>query len=196
MRDIRGMQVHHEHVMNVRMDLCETLLTSRRRPLSDALSETSRGIYAWWLSGTLPWPEDFPAVDVSEPLYIGKAERASVGDRVKAHLGNTRFSAPRRSLTGLLIDVLPLRGHVIVRDPSKLSKFGLDPDGERLLTEWMAENVAATWVALDAPGEQEKSIIRRLLPPLNDTDAVGSAYIPPMRRLRAAAAQSALTSRG
>lgn len=174
------------------MDLTEALLTAPRRPLSDALTEASRGIYAWWLSGTLTWPQGFPAVDASEPLYVGKAERESIGDRLKAHLGNTRFSAPRRSLTGLLLDTLPLRGHVVVRDPSKRSKFGLDAEGEQLLTAWMAENVEATWVALDVPGEEEKRIIRRLLPPLNDTDAVGSAYIAPMRRLRSAAADSAL----
>lgn len=79
-----------------------------------------------------------------------------------------------------------------MRDPSKRSKFGLNAEGERLLTEWMAENVEATWVVLDVPGEEGKRIIRRLLPPLNDTDAVSSAYISPMRRLRSAAADSAL----
>jgi hypothetical protein len=185
------MQKHREHVMNGHMDLTGKLLTATPRPLIAALTERSTGIYAWWGVANVPWPSGFPTVKPERPLYVGKAQDESIGDRVKFHLGNTRGSAPRRSLTGLLLDVLPLRGHVVVRDPKRPSKFGLDATGERLLTEWMAEHIRLTWVALDDPGSTEEGIIRRLIPPLNDTHATGSPYVVPMRRLRSAASASA-----
>ena len=186
------MRGHCEHVMNARMDITETLLTSTPRSMRDALTERSTGIYAWWGTANVPWPVGFPTVKSERPLYVGKAQDESIGDRVKFHLGNTRGSAPRRSLTGLLLDVLPLRGHVVVRDPKRRMKYGLDATGERLLTEWMAEHITFTWVTLDAPGSTEEGIIRRLIPPINDTHATGSPYVAPMRRLRSAAADSAL----
>lgn len=178
------------------MDTYETLISQTPRPLADALSEHSAGIYAWWGTGQVPWPGRFPATDATRPLYVGKAEKDSISARVESHLGTTRWSAPRRSLAGLLLDVLPLRGHVIVKNVDVASKFGLDADGERLLTTWIAENLTLTWVPLAAPGAAEVSIIRRLWPPLNDTHAAGSPFIAPMRRLRAAAAQSAFVPQG
>lgn len=174
------------------MDPTEVLLGGTHRPMSDALTERSRGIYAWWGTESVPWPSGFPTVKSERPLYVGKAQDESIGDRVKFHLGSTRGSAPRRSLTGLLLDVLPLRGHIVLRDLKRPSKFGLDAEGERILTEWMTAHLRLTWVALDAPGPTEEGIIRRLIPPLNDTHATGSPYIAPMRRLRKAASDEAI----
>lgn len=177
------------------MDLTETLLTATPRLMAEALTERATGIYAWWGTANVPWPSGFPTVKPERPLYVGKAQDESIGERVKFHLGSTRGSAPRRSLTGLLLDALPLRGHVILRDEKRPSKFGLDATGEALLSESMAEHVRLTWVALDAPGPSEEGIIRRLTPPLNDTHATGSPYIAPMRRLRRAASDAATRTR-
>lgn len=173
------------------MDLIQTLHSATPRPMTEALAERNHGIYAWWGTANVPWPAGFPTVKPERPLYVGKAQDESIGDRVKFHLSSTRGSAPRRSLTGLLLDVLPLRGHVVVRDPKRPSKFGLDAVGERLLTEWMAENITLTWVALDQPGATEEGMIKRLTPPINDTHATGSPYVAPMRRLRSAASVTA-----
>lgn len=174
------------------MDLTKALLTATPRPMPEALGEPSRGIYAWWGVQSVPWPSGFPTVMPERPLYVGKAQNESIGDRLKFHLASTRGSAPRRSLTGLLLDALSLRTHVVLRDLKRPSKFGMDALGERLLTEWMTEHIRLTWVELEAPGSTEEDIIRHLHPPLNDTHATGSPYIAPMRHLRKAASDAAI----
>jgi hypothetical protein len=151
----------------------------------------SSGIYAWWGSDVIPWPVGFPPVDLARPAYVGIAASQTLAERAQLnHLGRTRGSGLRRSLTGLLLDAVPLRGRVVVTDARRPAKFGLDAAGERALTAWMVEHLRVTWVPLRSPGAAEEAIIRGLTPPLNDTHASGSPYRVPLRRLRAAAATS------
>lgn len=145
------------------------------------------GIYAWWdLDGALSqfWPNAFPDVDTTIPLYIGIAEKQNLSARVNdMHLANTRRSSLRRSLASLLSDSLDLtRG--AVRHPRD-GKFGLEVEQEANVTHWMLDNLRMTWVAHDASGDAEKPILRSLWPPLNDVSATGSPYRVPMRLLRA-----------
>lgn len=71
----------------------------------ELLSIEKPGVYAWWdLHGVLSsfWPEGFPEVDPTEPLYVGIAETALMERGGEIHLEKTRMSTMRRSLSALL----------------------------------------------------------------------------------------------
>lgn len=151
------------------------------RPAPELALIAKPGVYAWW--GEIPWPPTFPTVPHGLPLYVGKADTETLGQRARSfHLSRTRGSALRRSLAAVLVDELELQPHV-VRDPRS---WGLSDVGEARLTAWMQEQLRVTWVELDDPGEVEQAIIRQLLPPLNDKHATGSPYRALMRELRKA----------
>lgn len=74
------------------------------------------GVYASW--GEIAWPPTFPTVTQGLPLYVGKADTDTLGQRARSfHLSRTRGSALRRSLAAVLVgDELDLQSHD-VRDP-------------------------------------------------------------------------------
>lgn len=159
----------------------EQLSRSDRRPALELARVGQPGVYAWW--GELFWSSVFPPVPRALPIYVGKADTETLGERTNSfHLSRTRGSALRRSLAAVLADELALRPHV-VRDARS---WGLQPVGEALLTAWMSERLRVTRVELVDPGDVEEAIIRQLLPPLNDKHATGSPYRVPMRALRKA----------
>ena len=135
------------------------------------------GVYAWWdLGGILrpKYPEAFPSVDPSRPLYIGKAQNGTLAQRGLAmHLKMTRRSSLRRSVASLLRHELPLLEGATAQP--KL-KFSLAQPSEMLLTEWLVENLRVTWFSTLTPGIVERRIIDDLLPPLNDTFAHRGDY--------------------
>ncbi|MEO6629354.1 MAG: GIY-YIG nuclease family protein [Aquihabitans sp.] len=107
------------------------------------------------------------------PLYVGKAERSLADRDVRTHFstGKTGSSTLRRSLAGLLDDVLQLKGQPRnLANPESFANFGLEAAGDARLTEWMLEHLRlAVWpspveVVLD---EIETAVLAQLVPPLN-----------------------------
>lgn len=152
------------------------------RPMQpDRLVEIAApGVYAWW--GRLSYPAGFSAVDVALPLYVGIADRQTLGQRAKKnHLAATRRSSLRRTLAAVLADELELRAEVI---PDPKGKFGFSSGTELRLTDWMLTHLQVTWVPLEEPGIDEEAIIRELLPVLKHEHATGSPYRAILARMR------------
>lgn len=162
-----------------------TLLAATPVPPADLGQVKQTGLYAWWdLTGSLAphFPVGFPRVDAGRPLYIGLAERQSLGDRgLLMHLKSTRMSTLRRSLAALLWEELDLLPGVIDKGAGK---FTVAPAQEQQLTGWMLANLRVTWVTHHDPGTVEEQIVRAVLPPLNDRFAHHGGYYKPMSDLR------------
>src|SRR5205814_5523738 len=105
-------------------------------------------------------------------LYVGIAPSRALGNnglpststlrsRIRMHYaGSAEGSTLRLTLGTLLTVKLGLS-----RDLARRSKsFG---DGERRLSEWMAENAFVTWVVHDEPWAIEPHVIAKLNLPLN-----------------------------
>ncbi len=130
------------------------------------------------------------------PLYVGKAERSLASRDVRTHFatGKTGSSTLRRTLAALLADNLTLRGQP--RNPSNpegFANFGLEPEGDARLTDWMHRNLLlAVWPSSDdvVLDQVETAVLTRLVPPLN-LDKVRSPWQTPIeagrRRLAAEA---------
>ncbi|QHC70474.1 GIY-YIG nuclease family protein [Rathayibacter sp. VKM Ac-2801] len=163
------------------------LMVRDRTSLEELLTAHASGLYAWWdpfgaLDGR--WPEGFPVVGQDVPLYVGIARTSLAVRGGQMHLKKTRMSTLRRSLVGLLLDELDLSSYIL---PSGGTKFGLRPDGESVLIDWMVEHLRVSSVAVPHPGEHERAIVSRLHPPLNDVFAHDGPYGSAMRAVRATA---------
>lgn len=142
-------------------------------PDAEAHVPNKPGLYAisgsastWKILGLGPPPDE-------RPLYVGKAEDSLTSRDLRTHFstGRTGSSTLRRSLAGLLASQLALRGQP--RNPAKPGRFanyGLEPDGDQRLTDWMLEHLrisvwpSPTTTNLD---KVETAVLRELLPPLN-----------------------------
>ncbi|MFC7490467.1 MULTISPECIES: GIY-YIG nuclease family protein [unclassified Knoellia] len=153
------------------------------------------GLYAFY-GDERAWRELGLEPILGQPLYVGKAERSLNGRDVGTHFctGKTGSSTVRRSLAALLVDRLGLVA--VPRNlarPDGSANFGLAPDGDALLSEWMDERLSlVVWVKPEgAPlGDVETKVVRKLDPPLN-LDKVGQ----PRARLRLARKRMADASR-
>ena len=117
-------------------------------------------------------------------LYIGSGDgcnglagRCHFGDRAR-----TINHSPRKSLAVLLMNQLCLS---VEAKPG--GKWGLDPQSEWKLTDWMRENVQLAIKYCVEPVAREKELIRRLAPPLNLKDCAQSPQHNRIKRLRAEA---------
>jgi len=157
----------------------------------DAASICDAALYAWWdLGGKLSrfWPENFPYVDVTTPLYVGDAP-SGLGMRVMdMHLKTTRFSGLRRSLAALLVDELDLLPGTT---PVGKGKVVLEQDYEDRITSWMVQNLLLTWVLTPDSTNLEKLVIADLCSPLNYKYARKSPYKKAMKDLRASLCSAA-----
>lgn len=125
------------------------------------------GEVAVWQELGLGEPSD------ARPLYVGKAERSLASRDVDTHFstGKTGSSTLRRSLAGLLADVLALEGRP--RNPAKperFANFGLEVSGDERLTGWMVTHLRlAVWPSPDGAilNVVETAVLAELLPPLN-----------------------------
>lgn len=107
------------------------------------------------------------------PLYVGKAEDSLVNRDLRTHFatGRTGQSTVRRSFAALLAGPLSLRG--VPRNlarPDGSAHFGLEPDGDQRLTEWMREHLRlAVWPKPDGVvlADVETAVLARWQPPLN-----------------------------
>lgn len=150
-------------------------LTERLMTIADAARAvpSAPGLYAFYGDAEV-WGElglGEPPDD--RPLYVGKAEESLAARDVRTHFstGKTGSSTIRRSLAGLLVDVLDLRGQPRnINNPEAFANFGLEPAGDERLTAWMFEHLRlGVWPSPDGVvlDEIETAVLARLLPPLN-----------------------------
>jgi GIY-YIG catalytic domain-containing protein len=133
----------------------------------------SAGLYAVhadpsvWNDLALGTPPD------ARPLYVGKAEHSLVSRDIMTHFssGKTGSSTLRRSLAALLRERLRIRA--CPRNPEHpdgSANFGLEPDSDDRITQWMRDNLRlSVWsrdVACDLDA-LETDVLTTLQPPLN-----------------------------
>jgi hypothetical protein len=187
----------HTHV-----DAALSALSSKRaRGLEQQIEHVpaSPGLYA--IYGDEVWHELGLGEPPDErPLYVGKAEASLAARDIKTHFGDGRTgqSTVRRSFAALLADRLDLRG--IPRNPDKpghYSNYGLSPEHDRLLTEWMKRNLRlAVWPKPSNLGlellDVERAVLTKLQPPLNlkDVETPWTAQIKKARSVLAAQARA------
>ena len=119
-----------------------------------------RGVYGLFLlpEASLGWLDPGP----EGLIYVGKAEGVE-GFAQRCHfVGRTVNHSPRKSLAVLLKDSLglDLRGH-----PG--DKWGLTPQSERQMSNWMFANLRVAFLPTATPTEDEKQLVLALVPPLN-----------------------------
>lgn len=134
------------------------------------------------------------------PLYVGKSESSLADRELGQHFAidpavqaRTGGSTVRRSFAALLREPLGLRGVPRNKEkPERFANFGLEPEGDRLLTRWMHEHLTLTvWTMpenlhLSRLEDVEVDVIRSWTPPLNIKDNPGR-----LRHLRVARAHLA-----
>lgn len=138
------------------------------------------------------------------PLYVGKSE-SSLADRElgqhfaidPARQARTGGSTVRRSFAALLREPLGLRGVPRNKEkPERFANFGLEPEGDLLLTRWMHEHLTlAVWpmpehLPVSRLEAIEVAVIQLWTPPLNIKDNPGR-----LRQLRVARAHLAIEAK-
>jgi hypothetical protein len=172
----------------------EAIEKSRTRP-SILRPPPESGIYAIYLrpdAALGPFPAGAKGL-----IYIGSSSNLRQRD-FETHFGDkgSGFSTLRRSLGAILKDVLNLTA--IRRGPgrsrSNITSYMFDPEGEKRLTLWMAENLEVGFCQIDdGYKEIEKGLIVELEPVLNLKDW-NNPHRPEIKRLRRACAREARTS--
>jgi len=98
------------------------------------------------------------------PLAGGQGSRQTIRSRIRYHYrGNAYGSTLRLTLGSLLADELGLA----LRRVGSGSRMTFGHDGERILSEWMAENARVVWAVVASPWLLEEQLIQRLVLPLN-----------------------------
>lgn len=173
-----------------------TALAGPGAPVDTAIVPTKPGLYAvhgddaGWLALGLGQPPD------PRPLYVGKAERSLAGRDIGTHFstGRTGSSTLRRALAGLLAEQLDLHGRPRnIASPGHFANFGLDPDGDAHLTDWMHHHLRiAVWPSLAGVSLDplETLVLQALQPPLN-LAKVKTSWRPAVSAARARLADEA-----
>jgi hypothetical protein len=167
-------------------ELCDDAvrkLSVGQNPVSDASVHVwphRPGLYAVyasaevWRTLALGHPPD------GRPLYVGKTERSLSSRDVGTHFGFvaggsnsvTGSSTLRRSLSAMLRTPLGFRGRYRnPANPTKSANFGLSREHDAALSEWMRDNLQATYwemtTSLVALADVETAVLGQLKPPLN-----------------------------
>ncbi|CAN5655622.1 hypothetical protein BH11ACT6_BH11ACT6_33620 [soil metagenome] len=133
------------------------------------------------------WTLLYVGISPGPPPANGRPQVAQdIRKRTRYHYGagaaNAEGSPLRKSLGVLL-------GYELRRIGSgKRQTFAGD---EAVLTEWMAENAAVSWVLHPEPWHLEAKLLAALDLPLNYQDNPNNAFAPELKRLRKAAAVKA-----
>lgn len=154
------------------------------------------GAYGWWFR-EIPGGIDTAGCEQRDGftlLYVGISPGPPRADgkprapqdlrkRIRYHFGAGNAGADgstlRKSLGVLLGEQL---GFVLRRIGSgKRQTFA---GGEAVLTQWMAENAAVSWVLHPEPWFLEPKLINALVLPLNFQDNDRNAFAPELKRLR------------
>ena len=190
--------------LDTHLDTAIQSLSGPLIPISDAPSivPPKPGLYAIYGDASVWSTLSVTSTVEGGPLYVGKSEDSLLAREVFTHFNAsptrkpaTGSSTVRRSFAALLRAELQLQGQA--RNPLKPANFasyGLAGDGDKRLTEWMAENLQlAVWVKPDLPGlalsDIESHVIRHWDPPVNIDKAPTSRR--ELKALRAALAREA-----
>lgn len=165
------------------------------------------GAHGWWFRD-IPGDIDISGCEQRDGwalLYVGispgppragskQQNQQDLRKRIRYHFGAGNASADgstlRKSLGVLLGDRL---GFALRRIGSgKRQTFA---GGEAVLTQWMAENAAVSWVLHPEPWYLEPKLINALDLPLNFQDNERNSFAPELKRLRRAAAVKAAKMR-
>jgi len=175
-------------------------LSSARHKLVDAEPHVpdEPGLYAvygtaaTWRQLGLGEPPD------TRPLYVGKAEKSLKSRDLKQHFetGRTGQSTVRRTFSALLKPCFGFCGVPRNKEkPDKPSHFGLEPDDDLKLTEWMRERLElAVWRRPSTCSDLhfvEVGVLSRWVPPLNIQDNRSSRWRPLITTARRAMAGEA-----
>ncbi|MGB3483267.1 MAG: hypothetical protein WBB07_13765 [Mycobacterium sp.] len=161
------------------------------------------GAHGWWfrdIPGEIDtsgceqqdgWTLLYVGISPGPPRTDGKpAHPQDLRKRVRYHFGAGNASADgstlRKSLGVLLGDRLGLELRRI--GSGKRQTFA---GGEPVLTNWMAENAAVSWVLHPEPWFLEGKLLAALVLPLNVQDNEHNSFAPELKRLRRAAAVKA-----
>jgi hypothetical protein len=165
------------------------------------------GAHGWWfrdIPGDIDvsgceqrdgWTLLYVGISPGPPRAGGKPQTPQdLRKRIRYHFGAGHASADgstlRKSLGVLLGDRL---GFALRRIGSgKRQTFA---GGEAVLTEWMAENAAVSWVLHPEPWHLEAKLIGALDLPLNFQDNERNSFAPELKRLRRDAAVKAAKMR-
>jgi len=155
----------------------------------------ANGVYGWWFR-SVP-----PLIDASRCtrrsglalLYVGISPREPPADggpasgqnlrkRLRQHYARTaEASTLRRTLGCLLAGDLGLE----LRRVGSTGRRTTFAAGERILSDWMADNAFVNWVVQDQPWRLEEELIRRLELPLNLRGNAGSRSLALVTQARA-----------
>ena len=104
-------------------------------------------------------------ISPSQPPLTGKAaSRQNLRKRLRQHYARSaEASTLRRTLGSLLADELGLQ----LRRVGSTGRRTTFVSGERVLSEWMAENAFVSWVVREQPWDLEAALIHDLDLPLN-----------------------------
>jgi len=133
------------------------------------------GLYAWYFREIPPgvptdgccWHNNlallYVGISPSRLLTKGKPDEANLQKRIHIHLRRkAQQSTLRRTLGCLLSQKL---GLCLQKTGSgKKMNFG---EGEKKLSEWMADNAFVTWIVQPDPWNWERALIEAARPPLN-----------------------------
>ncbi|MEZ0341026.1 GIY-YIG nuclease family protein [Mycobacterium sp. pV006] len=165
------------------------------------------GAHGWWfreipadidVSGCEQrdgWTLLYVGISPSPPREDGKPQKpGDLHKRIRYHFGAGRASADgstlRKSL-GVLLG--PQLGFALRRVGSgKRQSFA---GGEAVLTHWMADNAAVSWVLHPEPWHLEAKLLQALNLPLNFQGNDRNAFAPTLKKLRRDAAAKAAKMR-
>jgi len=154
------------------------------------------GVYGWWFR-ELPAEINtsgcakkdgltllYTGISPSAPPANGKApSKQSIRTRIKTHYtGNAAGSTLRLTLGCLLSDQLGIELR-LVGSGKRLTFVG----GEKVLSEWMAENALVSWVLNPEPWVLEHQLISSLDVPLNLDANAHNSFFPSLKAARQSA---------
>ncbi|KAB1919122.1 hypothetical protein F8280_26505 [Micromonospora noduli] len=154
------------------------------------------GVYAWYFASPpplVPVPGCHQR-DGATLLYVGISPKAppsngrppsrqTIRSRIRYHYrGNAAGSTLRLTLGSLLADELEIG----LRRVGSGNRLTFGRDGEKRLTDWMAEHAQVVWSATDQPWKLEEELIRSCVLPLNLDQNLHSSFHSQLSALRAA----------
>jgi hypothetical protein len=161
------------------------------------------GVYAWWFRD-IPGDVDvsrceqqdgltllYVGISPTRPPVDGKPPTQDLRKRIKYHFGAGNADAEGSTLRKTLGILLgPELGFALRRiGTGKRRTFA---GGEAILTHWMSENAAVSWLPHPEPWLIEDKMLATFDLPLNGQEAnKDNAFHPELKRLRTAAMKSA-----
>lgn len=195
-----------------RADAVANFLAAQRYTRDEVFADpcpvpAAAGAHGWWfrdipgdidVSGCArrdDWTLLYVGISAGPPRTDGKPHvPQDLRKRVRYHFGAGNADADGSTLRKSLGVLLGGRlGFALRRVGSgKRQTFAA---GEAVLTQWMAENAAVSWVLHPEPWHLEPKLIEALDLPLNVQDNAHNAFAPELRRLRKQAAVKATKMR-